>query len=60
MNDAQLSAFRQIADIMLGPEPMDWNWSGPLWGEYGITERRAATMQAKYGGKVWKTEPAKD
>ena len=56
MNDAQLAAFRQIADIMLGPEPRDWNWRGPMWGEYGITEQRAATMQLKYGGSVWKSE----
>jgi len=56
MNDAQLTAFRQIANIMLGPEARDWNWSGPMWGEYGITEQRAATMHAKYGGKIWKNE----
>ena len=54
MNDAQLAAFRQIANIMLGPEPRKWNWRGPMWSEYGITERRAATMQIKYGGSVWK------
>ena len=56
----ELAAFRQIANIMLGPEARDWNWSGPMWGEYGITEQRAATMHAKYGGKIWKNEQDKD
>jgi len=60
MNDAQLAAFRQIANIMLVPEARVWNWSGPMWGEYGITEQRAATMHAKYGGKIWKNEQNKD
>jgi hypothetical protein len=65
MNDAQLAAFRQIADIMLGPEPRDWNWSPnlnayrpgmPMWQEHGITQARAVRMQLKYGGSVWKSE----
>lgn len=60
MNDAQLAAFREIADTMLGPEPRNWNWSGPTWGEFGITERRAATMKAKYGGIVWQQIPQAD
>lgn len=60
MNDAQLAAFREIADTMLGPELRNWNWRGPTWGEFGITERRAATMKAKYGGTVWQQIPQAD
>lgn len=52
MNDATLEHFRNIADIMRGNEPADWQWNGKWDSQqmYGITEKRAKEYAAKYGG----------
>lgn len=51
MNDAQLEAFRQIAQSM-NSEPADWQWNGQYMSQqqYGITETRAKSLVARHGG----------
>jgi hypothetical protein len=53
MNDAQLEAFRQIAEAM-HPEPHDWQWIGPHESQrmFGITQARAENYAAKHGGEA--------
>jgi len=52
MNEATLSSFRKIADIMQGDEPRDWQWVGRWESQrmFGITEKRARDYAAKHGG----------
>lgn len=61
MNDAQLQAFRDIADAMRGAEPADWQWIGRHMSQrmFGITERRAKEYAERHGGKAERMEPAK-
>ena len=51
MNDAQLEAFRMIAQSM-NSEPTDWQWNGQHLSQqrYGITETRARSLVARHGG----------
>jgi hypothetical protein len=53
MNDAQLSAFRQIADAMQ-TEPTNWQWIGPHMSQrmFGITQVRAEGFAARHGGEA--------
>lgn len=50
MNAAQLNAFRQIADEMIGRA--DWQWIGPHLSQrmFGITRERAEAYAARHGG----------
>lgn len=54
MNDATLTGFRMIADVMAGPEPRDWQWIGPHMSQrmFGITERRAKEYAKRHGGEA--------
>lgn len=53
MTDATLQAFRQIANEM-HPEAHDWQWIGQFMSQrhFGITEKRAKELEARYGGKA--------
>lgn len=56
MNDAQLNAFRQIAEIM---QPnRGWQWIGPHMSQrmFDISEERAKAHAAKYGGEAKQME----
>lgn len=50
MNDAQLYAFRMVADRMIGRA--DWQWIGPHQSQrmFGITQERAEAYAARHGG----------
>ena len=56
MNDAALSEFRRLADVLAGPEPQDWQWIGPHMSQrmFGITEARARAYAARHGGEARK------
>ena len=58
MNDAQLEAFRQIAQAM-NNEPTDWQYNGPYLSQqhYGITRTRAESLVARYGGVARQMSP---
>lgn len=60
MNDAQLDAFRQIAQNMNG-EPQDWQWVGPHLSQrmFGISEQRAKDYAKRYGGEAKQMEDAR-
>jgi hypothetical protein len=60
MNDAQLSAFRQIADAMQ-TEPTNWQWIGPHMSQrmFGITQVRAEAFAARHGGEAKPMSEAK-
>ena len=51
MNDAQLEAFRLIAQTM-NSEPTDWQWNGQYMSQqhHGITRTRAESLVARHGG----------
>lgn len=53
MNDAQLEAFRQIAEAMLQEAP-DWQWIGPHESPrmFGITQARAENYALRFGGEA--------
>lgn len=53
MIDAQLQAFRQIADAMQS-KPADWQWIGPHMSQrmFGITQERAEAFAARHGGEA--------
>ena len=55
MNNAQLQAFRQIAEAMQ-TEPTDWQWVGKHMSQrmFGITEKRAKEYAARFGGEASK------
>jgi hypothetical protein len=52
MNDAQLEAFRLLAQAMTMMEPTDWQWNGQYMSQqrYGITQARAEYLVARHGG----------
>ena len=52
MNEATLSQFRAIADVLAGPEPQNWQWVGLHMSQrmFGITETRAKAYAARHGG----------
>ena len=52
MNDATLTAFREIADAMIGRA--DWQWIGPHASQrmFGITRERAEAFAARHGGEA--------
>lgn len=54
MTEAQLIAFRQIADTMLGAQ--DWQWIGPHMSQrmFGISEERAKAYAERHGGEARK------
>jgi hypothetical protein len=54
MTDAQLTAFRTIAETLAGPEPQDWQWIGPHMSQrmFGISERRARAYAERHGGEA--------
>lgn len=54
MNDATLRAFREIAEMMAGPEPRDWQWIGRHMSQrmFGITEARAKEYAERFGGEA--------
>lgn len=54
MTEATLNAFRQIATQMQGDKPADWQWIGEHMSQrmFGITEERAKSYEARYGGKA--------
>lgn len=51
MNDAQLQAFRDIADAMQA-KPANWQWIGPHLSQrmFGITQERAEAYAKAHGG----------
>lgn len=53
MNNAQLQAFRDIADAMQA-KPADWQWIGPHMSQrmFGITQERAEAFALRHGGKA--------
>ena len=59
MNDATLQGFRDLANVMAGPEPRDWEWIGVHMSQrmFGITERRATEYASIYGGTARKMPP---
>jgi hypothetical protein len=53
MNDAALTAFRELAEILASPEgPRDWQWIGRHMSQriFGITEHRARAYAERHGG----------
>lgn len=56
MTDAQLEGFREIARLMAGDEPQDWQWIGPHMSQrmFGITEKRAREYAERHGGEATK------
>lgn len=61
MNDAVLNQFRELAGIMAGSEPHDWQWIGPHMSQrmFGITEKRAREYARIHGGEAKRMEPIK-
>jgi hypothetical protein len=59
MNDAQLHAFRLIADAMQ-TAPTDWEWIGSHMSQrmFGITEKRAREFAERHGGTARKMPKA--
>ena len=51
ITDATLTAFRNLADAMLGPD-RDWEWIGPHPSQrmFGITRDRAEDYARRHGG----------
>lgn len=51
MTEAQLVAFRAIADVM-NSDPTDWEWIGVHMSQrmFGITEQRAKAYAERHGG----------
>lgn len=62
MNDAQLNAFREIAEAMRGPEAQDWQWIGPHVSQrvFGISERRAKSYAEAHGGHARRMDSVLD
>jgi hypothetical protein len=57
MTNAQLSAFRAIADAMQSQsEPANWQWIGQHMSQrlFGITETRAKGYAERHGGSATK------
>lgn len=57
MNDALLTAFRTIADQMIGDESTrQWQWIGKHMSQrmFGITEEKAKEYANRYGGTASK------
>ncbi len=59
MNNAQLQAFRNIAEAMQ-TAPTDWQWIGAHMSQrmFGITEKRAKEFAARHGGTAARWVPA--
>ena len=57
MTNATLTAFRDLADAMLGSR--EWEWIGPHMSQrmYGITRERAEEYARRHGGKARPTVP---
>lgn len=53
MNNAQLQAFREIAESMQ-TAPTNWQWVGPHMSQrmFGITEQRAKEFAKRHGGEA--------
>lgn len=54
MNNAQLFAFRALAETMNGGETADWQWIGKHMSQrmFGITEKRARAYAERHGGEA--------
>lgn len=54
MTDTTLSAFRKIAETMIGKA--DWQWIGPHMSQrmFGITQARAEEYAKRHGGEARK------
>ncbi len=54
MNDATLTTFRELADVLAGPAPRNWEWIGPHMSQrmFGISEERAKEYAARHGGRA--------
>lgn len=54
MNEAQLQAFRNIAEQMQGGIPHNWQWIGQYVSQrhFGITEARAKEFAKRHGGEA--------
>lgn len=54
MNDAVLQQFRDIAEVMAGPEPRTWQWIGRWESQrmFGLTQARAEEYARLYGGRA--------
>lgn len=58
MTTTQLEGFREIARLMAGNEPQDWQWIGKYMSQrmFGITEKRAKEYAARHGGEAKKMD----
>lgn len=58
--DSILREFRAIA-ASLTTEPTDWQWTGEHMSQrmFGITEARARSFAARFGGTATKMEAAR-
>jgi hypothetical protein len=58
MTNATLTAFRSIADQLMGDSPRDWQWIGKHMSQrmFGISEQRAKEYAARYGGEAKKMD----
>ena len=58
MNDAQLEAFRLIAQAM-NNEPTDWQYNGQYISQQlvGITRTKAESLVSRYGGIARQMSP---
>ena len=61
MNDATLTAFRNLADAMLGTD-RDWGWIGAHVSQrmFGITRARAEEYAKRHGGTARKMTTYKE
>ena len=59
MRHSTLSHFRNLAEILAGDEPRDWEWIGEHLSQrmFRITEARAKAYAEDHGGIARKMEP---
>ena len=59
MTNTQLTAFRELAEQMIGKA--DWEWIGPHMSQrmFGITQERAEGYAKRHGGTARQMEPCK-
>lgn len=58
MTDATLQHFRDLAEVLSGPDPKNWQWIGKYTSQrmFGITEQRAKEYARLYGGTASQME----
>ena len=56
MNQAHLTEFQRLAELLAGPDPRDWQWIGPHMSQrmFGISENRARAYAERHGGEARK------